>query len=91
MKLTSSTDHRLPPWYMAIYATSSLMWFASMACVVLVMVDTLPFADDKDKDGGLQNCGGRYTYSSYKCYYSTSNAQVHTLARMNTAVTGFIV
>lgn len=75
---------------MPVYAISSLMWFAAMACVVLVMVDTLPFADDKDKDRGLQDCGGRY-HSSYKCYYATSNAQVNTLAKMNTAVTSFIV
>jgi hypothetical protein len=60
-----------------------------MACVVLVLVRTMPFADEKDKEGGLQKCHSKYT--SYKCYYSTSNAQVNTLAKINTAATSFIV
>jgi hypothetical protein len=74
---------------MLTYAVSSLMWFAAMACVVLVLVRTMPFADEKDREGGLKNCGNKY--SSHKCYYATSNAQLNTLAKMNTAVTGFIV
>jgi hypothetical protein len=65
------------------------MWFATMACVVLVLVRTMPFADEKDREGGLKNCGTKYNH--HKCYYSTGNAQVNTLAKMNTAVTGFIV
>lgn len=60
-----------------------------MACVVLVLVRTLPFARDKDRDGGLRNCGSKY--NKYKCYYSTNNAQVNTLAKINAAATGFIV
>lgn len=60
-----------------------------MACVVLVLVRTWPFANDKDRDRGPRSCGSRYT--KYKCYYSTNNAQENTLAKINTAATGFIV
>lgn len=65
------------------------MWFTTMACVVLVLVRTMPFADEKDKEGGLRKCHSKYT--TYKCYYSTNNAQVNTLAKINTAATSFIV
>lgn len=74
---------------MLTYAVSSLMWFATMACMVLVLVRTMQFEDEKDREGGLKSCGTKYTH--HKCYYSTGNAQINTLAKMNTAVTGFIV
>ena len=65
------------------------MWFATMACVVLVLVRIWPFARDKGRDGRLRNCGSKY--DKFISYYSTNNAQVNTLARINTAATGFIV
>ena len=88
-KPVSPTEARPSRWYTPTYAASSLTWFATMACVVLVLVRTLPFANDKDRDGGLQNCGSKY--SKYKCFYSTNNAQVNTLAKINTAASCFIV
>ncbi len=65
------------------------MWFAALACAVLLLIDTLPFSDDEDRDKGLQDCG--YKWSHYKCYHSTKNAQVSTLAKMDVAVIGFIL
>ncbi|CEJ58925.1 hypothetical protein PMG11_07565 [Penicillium brasilianum] len=88
-KPASPTDPRPSLWYILTYSVSSLMWFTTMACVVLVLVRTMPFADEKDKEGGLRKCHSKY--KTYKCYYSTNNAQVNTLAKINTAATSFII
>ncbi|RDL42053.1 uncharacterized protein BP5553_02032 [Venustampulla echinocandica] len=86
-KPVSPTNSRPPQWYLVTYAISSVAWFAAMACVVLVLVDTLPFDGDEDIAKGLQKCG---KHKTYKCYHATKNAQINTLAKMNTATAGFI-
>ena len=60
-----------------------------MACVVLVLIDTLPFEDEHDKDGGLKVCGSK-TGPDFECYYKTHNALINIFAKMNTATVGFI-
>ncbi|KAL5346635.1 hypothetical protein ACLOAV_008342 [Pseudogymnoascus australis] len=77
-----------PSWrFLISYGISSLAWLGAMACVILMLIDTLPFDGDKDKAKGLQKCGHRTTY---KCYHGTHNAQLNTFAQMNTATAGFI-
>ncbi|KFY77525.1 hypothetical protein V499_03113 [Pseudogymnoascus sp. VKM F-103] len=73
-------------WYLISYAISSFAWIGAMVCVVLVLIKSMPFDGEKDREHGLQRCSrGR------KCYASTHNAQINTNAKMNIATVGFIL
>lgn len=84
----SPTKPQPPLWYIVAYSLSSLMWFAAMACEVLVLINTLPFDGDEDRGKGLQDCG---RYNSYKCYHATTNAKLNTLVKMSLGGVSLIV
>lgn len=80
------TNPRPASWYLISYGISSLAWAGAMVCVILVLIESVPFRNDRDREHGKQDCGkGR------KCYPSTHNAQINTYACMNTATVGFIM
>lgn len=83
---TSPTDPRPTRWYLIGHGISSLAWVATLACVVLVVIKSQPFAGDKDKESGLQRCG-----RGDKCYPATHNAQINTHAKVNTAAVSIIM
>ncbi|OBT83744.1 hypothetical protein VE02_06812 [Pseudogymnoascus sp. 03VT05] len=73
-------------WYIISYGISSLAWVGAMVCVILVLIKSMPFDGEKDREHGLHRCShGR------KCYPSTHNAQINTNAKMNIATAGFLL
>jgi len=68
-------------------ALSSCMWFGALACEVLVLLDTLPFDGEADRDKGLQSCGG-YRTTTYKCYAATSRVSRASARRCGSGFAG---
>jgi len=90
MKPTSRTKPQPTKTSITACALSSCMWFAALACEVLVLLDTLPFDGEADRDKRLQSCGGCRT-TTYKCYASTSNSRLNTTVKLSLAGASVVV